>query len=166
MLVSPRNALSRLAARAGAVGLGALLWLPTPVRADCPASLGEVNGDGVVNVADVQCVILSALGAAEGTGGPACLAEGTADLDCDAAVNVVDVQMGINAALKLPLSGALDANHDACPDSCQLLPTDPGAPAPAWQLTDIQPESAGFGDTYGMEAFKGRVTVAALLASW
>lgn len=36
--------------------------------------------------------------------------------------------------------------------------------APAWQLEDVQPKSARKGQVYGMEAFRGRVTVLALLA--
>jgi hypothetical protein len=41
-----------------------------------------------------------------------------------------------------------------------------GAPVPTWQLADFQPKSPGYGKTYGLEAFKGKVTVVALLASW
>ena len=41
-----------------------------------------------------------------------------------------------------------------------------GATMPTWQLADFQPKSAGYGKTYGLEAFKGKVTVVALLASW
>ena len=37
---------------------------------------------------------------------------------------------------------------------------------PDWQLTDFQPQSCGFGATYGLGAYKGQVTVAVLLASW
>ncbi|MFT5432661.1 MAG: hypothetical protein ACI9OJ_003363 [Myxococcota bacterium] len=35
-----------------------------------------------------------------------------------------------------------------------------------WALTDFQPQSCGYNQTYGMDGFKGRVTVLALLASW
>jgi len=41
-----------------------------------------------------------------------------------------------------------------------------GATMPTWRLSDVQPKSAGYGKTYGLEAFKGKVTVVALLASW
>ena len=37
-----------------------------------------------------------------------------------------------------------------------------GSPAPTWALTDFQPQSCGYGATYGLEAFHGRVTVVAL----
>jgi hypothetical protein len=35
-----------------------------------------------------------------------------------------------------------------------------------WALTDFQPQSCGYEQTYGMAPFKGRVTVLALLAAW
>ena len=41
-----------------------------------------------------------------------------------------------------------------------------GAAAPGWQLIDFQPKSAKVGQSYGLEAFQGSVTVAALLAGW
>lgn len=41
-----------------------------------------------------------------------------------------------------------------------------GAPMPTWALTDFEPKSPGYGKTYGLETFKGKVTVVALLASW
>ena len=41
-----------------------------------------------------------------------------------------------------------------------------GQPPVSWTLPDIQPESCGKGATYGMEVFKGTVTVAVLLAGW
>lgn len=41
-----------------------------------------------------------------------------------------------------------------------------GASMPTWQLQDFEPKSPGYGKTYGLEAFKGKVTVVALLASW
>lgn len=135
-------------------------------RADCAAPFGEVTGDGLTNVTDVQCVIIEALSQAEGGPAPACLSGGPADLNCDAAVNVGDVQLAIGAALHLPLDPSVDGDHDSCPDSCQPDPTAVGAAAPGWQLQDFQPQSPGFETTYGLDAFKGRVTVVALLASW
>jgi len=41
-----------------------------------------------------------------------------------------------------------------------------GAEMPAWQLEDFQPKSPGFRKTYGLSAFKGKVTVVALLSGW
>lgn len=154
-------------ATTGAVALlaVALAAWPTTARAACEGPLGEVTGDGVTNVTDVQCVILDVLAHAQGTAAPACLG-GSADLDCSAAVDVSDVQLAIGAALHLPLAPSVDANHDACPDACQPDPTAVGAAMPDWQLEDFQPQSDGFGTTYGLEAFEDKVTVVALLASW
>ncbi len=41
-----------------------------------------------------------------------------------------------------------------------------GAAAPAFALTDFQPQSCGFGATYGLQAASGKVTVVALFAGW
>ena len=46
------------------------------------------------------------------------------------------------------------------------MTTQGGDPAPAWSLKDFQPQSCGFNGTYGMDVFKGKVTVVVLLASW
>ena len=39
-------------------------------------------------------------------------------------------------------------------------------PAPSWSLYDFQPESCGYKQAYGLDAFEGRVTVVAILAGW
>lgn len=47
--------------------------------------------------------------------------------------------------------------------------TDPrtkGSAAPTYALRDVQPLSCGFKATYGLPPFKGKVTLAALLAGW
>jgi thiol-disulfide isomerase/thioredoxin len=38
--------------------------------------------------------------------------------------------------------------------------------APAWRLTDFQPRSCGFEQSYGLDSFEGHVTLVALLAGW
>jgi hypothetical protein len=47
-----------------------------------------------------------------------------------------------------------------------LDPTEPGSPAPIYQLLDVQPESCGYGAVYGLGLFKGKVSIAALWAGW
>ena len=47
-----------------------------------------------------------------------------------------------------------------------LSPKQPGAPWPDWELTDFQPKSSKFNETYGLNHFRGRVTFVALLATW
>lgn len=42
----------------------------------------------------------------------------------------------------------------------------PGDPTAAFQLTDFQPRSCGFGATYGLELFRGRPLVVSLWAGW
>lgn len=37
---------------------------------------------------------------------------------------------------------------------------------PTWQLADIQPKSAKFGETYALEAYRGKTLVVALFAGW
>ncbi len=41
-----------------------------------------------------------------------------------------------------------------------------GAAEPAFALPDFQPQSCGFGATYGLPTFVGKVTVVAILAGW
>jgi len=51
-------------------------------------------------------------------------------------------------------------------DISEDCPKCEGADYPEWSLLDFQPASPGFGNYYGLEAFKGRVIVLALLAGW
>jgi hypothetical protein len=84
---------------------------------------------------------------------------------------------GDDATRASPIGNATDASVDVGPSvrgdtglladaSDAGCTTCVGASMPSWQLTDYQPESPGFGKTYGLEAFRGKVTVVALLASW
>lgn len=47
-----------------------------------------------------------------------------------------------------------------------LASTCPGAAMPEFSLVDFQPGSERSGETYGLQQFKGEVTLVALLASW
>lgn len=141
--------------------------------AQCMDPIGDITGDGATDVVDVQCAVLSALYSLAPELGGALLvcASGdplAADVDCSMAVDVVDVSVAIVAALGTVLPEAIDGDGDLCPDACQLStdPTDPGAPFPQWALQDFQPESPGFGQTYGKDALPEGVQVVALLASW
>lgn len=53
-----------------------------------------------------------------------------------------------------------DAGAGCAPATCL------GATAPTWALRDFQPQSCGSDATYGLEVFRGKVTVVALLAAW
>ena len=56
--------------------------------------------------------------------------------------------------------GDADAGAGCLPATCQ------GADEPVWALRDFQPQSCGDGATYGLDVFRGKVTVVALLAAW
>ena len=55
---------------------------------------------------------------------PACVGTSVLDADpnCDGAHNVTDILLLINYALGFPLSTAIDADGDGCPDACDALP--------------------------------------------
>lgn len=44
-------------------------------------------------------------------------------------------------------------------------PTAPGSMHPNWRLMDFQPQSCGFGQTYGLDAFRGQTLVVVLLSA-
>jgi hypothetical protein len=50
--------------------------------------------------------------------------------------------------------------------SSEPAPNEPGAQQPRFQLQDFQPQSARFGETYGLEEFHGSVLVLPLYAGW
>lgn len=93
------------------------------------------------------CTALSACGADD-----AHVSALHADASVDGSGSKTDAMLGGDGLLA-------DASDAGCM-SCT------GASMPTWQLVDVQPKSPGYGKTYGLEAFKGKVTVVALLASW
>lgn len=50
--------------------------------------------------------------------------------------------------------------------SMTLGPKDVGADTPAYQLEDVHPLSCGYEGVYGLDQFRGKVTLAALWAGW
>jgi hypothetical protein len=122
------------------VGCGAVSDRPTPTPAGFDAASPDVGMDaagGDVGPLCIGCTPASSAWTAKP--GPV-VADPDAGADADAA-----------------------ATTDAGPTSS---PTAVGAPAPTSMLTDFQPQSCGFKATYSLEPFKGKVTVAALLAGW
>ncbi|NUN14379.1 MAG: hypothetical protein HUU55_12180 [Myxococcales bacterium] len=83
---------------------------------------GELTGDGIINVTDVQCAVVVSLWTLSGSSGtpPSCLKGPPvrADVQCDGNINIVDVIIQINLALQAPLDPALDKDGDLCPDDC------------------------------------------------
>lgn len=99
----------------------AAILLAVPVRAGVP---GDVSGDGVVDVADVQCVAVSVVASQAA----ACLAApGAEDLNCDGIADVSDLQLSVLMALNYPDPGlGLGADsdgdnvHNACDNCAQV----------------------------------------------
>ena len=59
--------------------------------------------------------------------------------------------------------GGTDVVDDTTDDNVDGNTDDNGGIYPTWQLEDIQPQSAAFGDVYGLEAFAGKPLVVTLL---
>jgi hypothetical protein len=98
---------------------------------DVCASVGDLDGDGTTNVTDVQCHLLLLLTTLEGadTGDLGCIVGplSTANLNCDGALSIVDVVIGIFATLGIPLSPSLDMNANQCADACETATCGDGA---------------------------------------
>jgi hypothetical protein len=92
-----------------------------------------VNLSGVTNVVDVQCGVVASLWALnpQGQPEPECVAGDllNADANCDGLPTVSDVQALIAYSVGIGLSAAVDANGNACPDTCDSPPGEivPGA---------------------------------------
>lgn len=82
-----------------ALMLAIWLMLVQPVATQ-PFPTGDVNGDGVINVVDVQLTVLVALGVNTDT-----TTKLRADVNGDGVVNVVDVQKVVNIVLNGNSSG-------------------------------------------------------------
>lgn len=87
--------------------------------------LGDINGDGNVNVIDAHCGIILSLWELGGQVGaaPACAALplSKADVNCSGTVNVIDVNILITLALNQPLSSGVDPSGTGCAAPCQPL---------------------------------------------
>jgi hypothetical protein len=101
--------------------LGFLL-VPSWAAGFCPGRNGDLNASGALNVVDVQCQLLVALEALANPGGaPGCLAVSlsAADLNCDLALNVVDVLLLATWSTGGALNAASDLNKNNCVDVCE-----------------------------------------------
>lgn len=87
--------------------------------AGCPS--GDVNGDGVSNVLDVQCLLLLVLNSLGDGAALECILNSAAgDLNCNGEVNVTDIQLAIFVALGQPLPAEVDVDGDQCVDLCEI----------------------------------------------
>lgn len=116
----------------------ALLLPASAASAACGDVVGDVNGNGTLNITDAQCVVLMTIweigGSVPGTQ-PACLSgpTGTADLDCDGSINVADAQIVVTLVVQNPLSSIIDGDGDGCPDGCQTTQlAGPPIVVPTW----------------------------------
>lgn len=81
---------------------------------------GDVNGDGSVDVNDVQCTIMAILADFNSDPAPACLeAAYLAESDCDESYDVDDVKVSILYSLGGGLPSVIDADDNLCPDACE-----------------------------------------------
>lgn len=85
----------------------------------CPT--GDITGDGLANINDVQCGVLNVLAQLSGEAVPACVssAASSPDQNCDGSENITDVVILIGRALGSALPASIDADADACVDTCQ-----------------------------------------------
>ncbi|NUN16519.1 MAG: lamin tail domain-containing protein, partial [Myxococcales bacterium] len=104
-----------------------LCAVPHTGYAICLSPPGDVTGDGLTSVTDVQCNILANLWSLGGlvatppaclntVGSPAILP----DHNCDGVINVSDTLMAVTFALYQPLSAELDNNGNQCVDACEI----------------------------------------------
>jgi hypothetical protein len=115
---------------AGAL-LGAMAVLAaTAASAQCIEPRGDLTGDGMTNIVDVQCGIYVSLNGIDNiTSPPACLgyAYQAADSNCDGEIDVTDLIIVVQHAVLITLDPGIDADGDACPDACEVPATFDGA---------------------------------------
>ena len=85
-----------------------------------------------------------------------------AKLYCPVRMNMLTVTRFLATVVILAMTFVAPSHALAQPES----PKELGSLWPEWKLTDFQPKSPGFNETYGLEHFRGRVTFVALLATW
>ena len=80
---------------------------------------GDANGDGVVDVSDLQCAVLASLAPES----PPCLLDiGAVDINCDDDVDVADIQLLVGLVLVFPAPGlpvGVDFNGNGVHDACE-----------------------------------------------
>jgi len=86
------------------------------------ATYGDLNGDGLTVVSDLQCMNLTltwAMGPA-GQPPPACLSSiEAADLNCDGDITVVDYQLAGYVVIQGQLNSQIDADANGVHDACE-----------------------------------------------
>ena len=78
----------------------------------------------------------------------------------------VDPEVNTRCAGIVPTDGQEESGVNERSDDATASDDDMHTMAPGWTLPDVQPESCGFQEAYGLSTFRGRILVVALLASW
>jgi hypothetical protein len=106
----------------------AICFAPADARSECLDPPGDVNGNGIANIVDVQCALLTNLWVLAGStpgAEPGCLGGQDpiliGDANCDSTVDVSDITIFIKTALGTTL-GVIDSDGDFCPDACEAPP--------------------------------------------
>jgi hypothetical protein len=86
--------------------------------ANCPTG-GDLNGNGILNVSDVMCLLLVSI-ASSPAEYPTCLVgpAALADMNCNESVNVGDIQVLVTITLTNALPASIDRNVNVCHDTC------------------------------------------------
>jgi hypothetical protein len=106
-------------------------------------------------------IALAACSSEDTTAAPVTPPKDSGSVVADAAI--ADTAAADSVADSAVTEVAADASGDVLADGDAMSGSSIGAPMPTWQLVDFQPKSAKFNQTYGLEAFKGKVTVVTLL---
>ena len=98
-------------------------WQTQAMAVGCLSPPGDMDGSGEVNVADMQCAILTNLYVMAGDltqASPSCAGENLyrADINCNGEVSVTDVMTVLSLAFGLPMNPLVDGDGNGCPDSC------------------------------------------------
>jgi hypothetical protein len=158
--------------RASVVATGFVsLWLAVVQVASCQSDVGGAGsagaGAGMINPTD-KCVGIEppaeAFGAEPGPTIPG-LGVGGAGGATSGAGGML-ASGGAGGVMNSGGSGGAAMTGAGTGGGSTLGPSEIGSARPIYQLKDFQPLSCGYGATYGLDTFKGKVTVAVLLAGW
>jgi hypothetical protein len=114
---------SRLAALWVALAAAGVLGAASAASAQCLEPRGDLSGDGITNIVDIQCAVFVSLDPeANLLNPPDCLGYPfqAADTNCDGSVDVTDLIILIQHAVDLDLDLGIDADGDQCADVCQV----------------------------------------------
>ena len=158
--------------RASLVATGFVsLWLGVVQVASCQSDVDATGsagaGAGMINPSD-KCVGIEPPSEAFGADpGPTIPGLGTGGAGgATSGVGGMLASGGAGGVMTSGGSGGVAMTGTGTGGGAALGPSEIGSARPIYQLEDFQPLSCGYGATYGLDNFKGKVTVAVLLAAW